>query len=337
MELEFDIQFGQENRTYFIATNIPFTYVDIMREIVGAEITCWDEVFHPKSPPQRVLIEKSNLYYERKVLCHTELGLPVFMMTISSEKPVWKWSKKWAVVITSWVHPAESNASLVFQGVLNHLLSDEAKWLWSSHVFYLFPCLNPDGVTMGHTRTSLSGFDLNRVWLNPHPQMHAPIKHVKEFMAERADNIHFFFDLHGHSKKRNCFIYGNPTASKLGFLSWTKVRLFPWVLASQTCLFNLKDCNYWIQKSKVSTGRVVVWDQLEISNSYTVETSYYGYSVWRDKHTIEFTIEDVMSIGKSLACSVLLYKKAQRKMAPELKLTQGWLKPISLIKYTGTP
>jgi murein tripeptide amidase MpaA len=69
-----------------------------------------------------------------------------------------------AIVITSRVHPGESNASFIVEGILNYLVSDDddARYLRNNFVFKIIPMLNPDGVIIGNYRTSLSGLDLNR-------------------------------------------------------------------------------------------------------------------------------------------------------------------------------
>jgi len=69
-----------------------------------------------------------------------------------------------AIVINSRVHPGESNASFIVEGILQFLVSDEevAKYLRNNFVFKIIPMLNPDGVIVGNNRTSLSGLDLNR-------------------------------------------------------------------------------------------------------------------------------------------------------------------------------
>jgi murein tripeptide amidase MpaA len=69
-----------------------------------------------------------------------------------------------AIVITSRVHPGESNASFIVEGILQFLVSDDevAKYLRNNFVFKIIPMLNPDGVLIGNYRTSLSGLDLNR-------------------------------------------------------------------------------------------------------------------------------------------------------------------------------
>ena len=72
-------------------------------------------------------------------------------------------------MITARVHPGESNASFIVEGILQFLVSDDedAKYLRNNFVFKIIPMLNPDGVIIGNNRTSLSGYDLNRQWIAP--------------------------------------------------------------------------------------------------------------------------------------------------------------------------
>jgi murein tripeptide amidase MpaA len=63
-----------------------------------------------------------------------------------------------AIVLTSRVHPGESNASIIMHGTLDYLVSEEdgAKYLRNNFVFKIIPMLNPDGVIIGNYRCSLS-------------------------------------------------------------------------------------------------------------------------------------------------------------------------------------
>jgi cytosolic carboxypeptidase protein 2/3 len=69
-----------------------------------------------------------------------------------------------AIILTSRVHPGETNASYVMDGVLEYLVSNDekAEFLRNTYVFKIIPMLNPDGVIVGNYRCSLSGQDLNR-------------------------------------------------------------------------------------------------------------------------------------------------------------------------------
>ena len=91
---------------------------------------------------------------------------------------------KQIIVVSSRVHPGESNASFIFKGVLDGLTeqSDDAKFLRHNFIFKLVPMLNPDGVQHGHYRTSLMGVDLNRRWKEPSPLLHPTIFATKTLL-----------------------------------------------------------------------------------------------------------------------------------------------------------
>ena len=72
--------------------------------------------------------------------------------------------------------------------------------------------LNPDGVAMGNHRTGISGKDFNRDFSQPNrqisPEVHALKKLVNENKALYEDRLLMFLDFHGHSVKKNVFMYG---------------------------------------------------------------------------------------------------------------------------------
>ena len=84
----------------------PKTYTDDKM----AENTTWEETFEITVPGQFV--------YERSLLCITLSGIPVPTIKITAIKKDGLRKKKEAVVVTSRVHPGETNASFVFQGML---------------------------------------------------------------------------------------------------------------------------------------------------------------------------------------------------------------------------
>ena len=73
--------------------------------------------------------------------------------------------------------------------------------------------LNPDGVVAGNYRTSLAGNDLNRKFDQPDFRLHPTVWNIKR-MTEQicysvgAENLKFYIDMHGHSRKKNVFIFG---------------------------------------------------------------------------------------------------------------------------------
>ena len=89
--------------------------------------------------------------------------------------------------------------------------------------------LNPDGVINGNYRCSLAGCDLNRRWKAPskilHPTIYSTKQMVLSFSKERE--LSLFCDFHGHSRRKNIFIYGcnNPQFPE-------DTRIFPFILGS---------------------------------------------------------------------------------------------------------
>lgn len=113
-----------------------------------------------------------------------------------------------------------------------------------THVIKLIPMVNVDGVTMGNSRCSLVGVDLNRRWAVPNSVMHPEIYFLKQRMMDNAKRIQIFIDLHGHNKRENCFFYGCNKAADEGLISWTKTRLLPKIFASNEPIFDYNKCRF---------------------------------------------------------------------------------------------
>ncbi len=156
---------------------------------------------------------------------------------------------------------------------------------------------------------------------------------MAKFSKER--NFLVYCDLHCHSKKMNSFIYGCNTAANGGFTSWTKTRLLPRILAKQTPLFNFKDCRFRIDPEKLGTARVIVWKEFGVTNSFTLENSFFGYQIGNE--SFAFTTQHYMKIGEDLMRSLIEYKLCLKSIEKELLICNGWLKPKLLIDVTGTP
>jgi len=240
------------------------------------------------------------------------------------------------VIITARVHAAEAVSSFKMAGILKFLVSNEAVKLRDLYVFKIVPLLNPEGVISGNSRCSIIGVDLNRRWDNPNPILHPQIFHlknlIKKLVAEKKEIV-AFFDLHGHSRRNNSFIYGCNRAVDEGFSSWTKVRLLPRILATKTSLFSYNDCRFHIEPYKQRTARVIAWKELKITNSFTLESSFYGYL--RGDKIRMYDIEDYYELGYSVLRSLLTYYYVVKSLEKELIMTKGWLKPYRLFEITG--
>jgi hypothetical protein len=109
-------------------------------------------------------------------------------------------------------------------------------------------------------------------------------------MTYKERTILLYCDLHGHSRRIGSFIYGCCKTAKGGFNSWTKVRILPRILARKSYLFDIDLCKFSVEKSKYGTGRVVIWKDFEVLNSFTLESSFWGYNFADDFK--EFSILD---------------------------------------------
>ena len=82
-------------------------------------------------------------------------------------------------------------------------------------------------------------------------------------------------------QKENCFFYGCNKAADEGILSWTKTRLLPKIYASVEEIFDYQSCRFKQDKHKLNSARVVVWNEMKVTNSFTLETSMYAKSHYK--------------------------------------------------------
>ena len=116
--------------------------------------------------------------------------------------------------MTGRVHPGESNSSFVAEGFLEFLCGDDpsAELLRKKYIFYVIPMINPDGVVAGNYRTSLFGKDINRTYNQRRKYAFPESFHLLELVADlkkmHKQRFCMYIDLHGHSVKKNVFMYG---------------------------------------------------------------------------------------------------------------------------------
>ena len=285
--------FTHSGDTCYFAHSFPYTYSDLQEYL------------------KKVLTHKEKAKFcKYKVLCHTIAGNPVPLLTITSPSLTPDDSQaKRGVVVTARIHPGETNGSWMMKGLLDFLTSsaDDAKILRDLFVFKVVPMLNPDGVITGNYRCSLSGRDLNRNYRSTLKDSYPTVWHtrnmVKQFSQERE--VVMFCDLHGHSRKHNIFIYGcdalNDPTSRL------KSRVFPRMLSKNASdMFSYTSSRFVVQKSKEGTGRVVMWREAGIQNSYTLEATFAGSTQGKLKG-VQFSTAHLEDMGYHLCDTLLDY------------------------------
>jgi len=194
--LSFEVTFKYDMDTVYFAHCYPYTYTDLCDFI---KKTC-------------TFMNKDKV--RKTVLCKSLAGNDVDMLIVTNfeSNPVDIAVRK-AIILTCRVHPGESNASWIMNGVIEFLVSDDeqAEFLRNTFVFKIIPMLNPDGVIVGNYRCSLMGHDLNRQWIGSSSKFHPINYHTKLMMKKTLESrdIFFYCDFHGHSVGRNIFMYGN--------------------------------------------------------------------------------------------------------------------------------
>ena len=199
-----------------------------------------------------------------------------------------KFYKK-AIVITSRVHPGETQSSFLVEGLINYLLSDEdeACEIRDKFVIKIIPMLNPDGVILGNSRSSLIGVDLNRRWIKPSKFLHPTVYYTKSLIKYLNKKLHqpevksggvvLFTDIHGHNKNQDIFMYGCVVERDYAYHEGNMlIRSIPDGVDRIVPVFSSHKCKFAIETDKVETGRIVVFREFSILNSYTLECSFHG-------------------------------------------------------------
>ena len=93
------------------------------------------------------------------------------------------------------------------------------------------------------------------------------------FKFSTTNNMILFCDLHGHSVKKNIFIYGCHDKNKP-----FACREFPFLISKLYQPFSFKDCNFLMKKEKRGTARVALYETFRIPNIFTLESSFCGPS-----------------------------------------------------------
>ncbi|XP_057404949.1 cytosolic carboxypeptidase 1 isoform X6 [Balaenoptera acutorostrata] len=201
--ITFTVIFPHKDDVCYFAYHYPYTYSTLQMHLQKLESA---------HNPQQI-------YFRKDVLCETLSGNSCPLVTITAMpesnyyEHICQFRNRPYVFLSARVHPGETNASWVMKGTLEYLMSNNptAQSLRESYIFKIVPMLNPDGVINGNHRCSLSGEDLNRQWQSPNPDLHPTIYHAKgllQYLAAVKRLPLVYCDYHGHSRKKNVFMYG---------------------------------------------------------------------------------------------------------------------------------
>lgn len=199
------------------------------------------------------------------------------------------------VFVTARVHPGETPASFVMEGLLEFLVSDEARDLRSRALCKLVPMLNPDGVVLGNHRSSSLGLDLNRQWLEPSawaaPTVHAVHSLMASYNERKRWRPALCLDVHAHSVALNGFLFCNHEDD----------GDFPKRLSMEApeLIDGPKVC---VDPGKEGTGRQALLRAFGCP-SYTLEVSFFA---GRDGHGAlkPFGVAEYLALGRAVGRAI---------------------------------
>ena len=122
----------------------------------------------------------------------------------------------------------------------------------------IIPMMNPDGVVLGNSRTGAAGKDLNREFRSKNKFLFPEVHMLKNLIAkiQETNEIDMFLDFHGHSRKKNMFLFG-PNFN-LTQPEYYRARVMPKFLSQLTPTFRYFGCDYRLPPTKFSTARGVM-------------------------------------------------------------------------------
>lgn len=256
------------------------------------------EEFHQKKKEEDFndpSITENNFKVVETSMITTSLGgIDVPMLTITDfSHTKEEESRKKVVIITGRVHPGETNASWLVHGIIKFVLGKDkvANALRRRCIFKIIPMINADGVTIGNTRCSFIGRDINRLFSSSTNQKLMPEpfylrKLVSDIQKIDKHKIMAYLDVHAHSGRKSIFMYG--PYFPLHCSKYMKIRTIPKLISEMTEMFRFFSCKFKIEQYKENCARIAIWRDFNITNCFTIEASSFGF-ISKDRETICFT------------------------------------------------
>ncbi|MBX3729186.1 MAG: hypothetical protein KF858_08370 [Candidatus Sumerlaeia bacterium] len=155
---------------------------------------------------------------EEEVIGYSEQGRPIYLVTVT-DRSVPDDDKQRVWVHTA-VHPAETTAYFVTEGLMRFLVSGDpyARTLLRGVIFNIVPMVNPDGVWVGNYRTNAKGVNLEDEYYAPYQstvaESAAMRRKIEEFMGTEeqvgSNPIRILLNLHAAPGPDYPFHYVHP-------------------------------------------------------------------------------------------------------------------------------
>ncbi|MGH0150557.1 UNVERIFIED_CONTAM: hypothetical protein FKN15_048251 [Acipenser sinensis] len=132
-----------------------------------------------------------------------------------------------------------------------------------------------------------------------------------------------YCDYHGHSRKKNVFMYGcsiketvwqtNVSAASSELQEDLGYRTLPKILSQIAPAFSMSSCSFVVEKSKESTARVVVWREIGVQKSYTMESTLCGCDQGKYKG-LQIGTKELEEMGAKFCVGLLRLKRLTSPM-----------------------
>lgn len=121
--------------------------------------------------------------------------------------------QKPVIVVMSRQHPGETHPSFVVHGLINYLLTKDytANKLRKEFEWWIFPCVNPDGVIIGNYYGNTQGKDMNKNFFSSSdtsikdedrcPEVELIRTYLQQNLPEDPINFRMFLDMQGNSSR----------------------------------------------------------------------------------------------------------------------------------------
>jgi hypothetical protein len=73
-------------------------------------------------------------------------------------------------------------------------------------------------------------------------------------------------------------------------------------------MFSFEDCYFAVQKSKETCGRIVMWKEFNLINSFTLEASFMGPNKGANAG-LHFNTKMLMDVGKGFCETLAVYTR----------------------------
>ena len=244
---------------------------------------------------------------------------------------------KKVVFLSARVHPGETPASFVLDGVLEFLLREadpRAIALRERFVFKLIPMLNPDGVARGNYRADQFGLNLNRAYdmatMAKQPSIFAAMAVLRQ-LHERGQ-LWCYVDTHAHAGKRGCFLYGNRVLADQRHDG----PLYAHLCAMNARFVDTDQCVFYDGESRhAGSGREAVYAATKLPLVFTLECNYCDGKRVNDLGTIKHASAEAHATAQRCLSPPPAPFKAASRYSPSIWREVGKGLALAALDWVG--